>query len=750
MSALRDTRAIWRRRFSRRQVIQAGVRAGVGAIALTAVGTGVHKPSPTRAAESAVEPALGGQMVRPLSGAYYGGVTTLDPYGDSSFRSWPPANFHFSRLIQRVSAGEGIDSGNFAQFENDLAASMPEMPDAATYVFNIREDARWHNVEPLDGRTVTTWDIWESYVRFREVAENAQDWNRVVSEATVNPWQNTIQFDLREPYAPFLTLAGSSHHLWIIPPEIVEDGSVATRPVGSGPWIFESYESDEVMNWRRNPDWHRSRDFVSGGVSSQRGGYLGLTGLEPQLFPLVDQIQAIVNPGDTDTRLDGLSEGTLDLAGIHTFEYHSARADATQIEDDGFVFTTSNVPAGFYFNFSIPPWNDVRVRQALSLALDRDAVLDAVDPTGHGHWLGRIAQTEPYALDPRDLAEFGREFYGEESGLLFHRDLAKARALLDAAGYSDGLQATLHTTDAYGGVVGPVRDACVASVAEGGFDLQLSFKSYYEYLATTFRGNFPDQWDGESSDLAIGPLFNGGLDPDDTLRTVYDRRSERHSWGSPGRHPNGISDVQGRDTGGHAGAWTHENSAFGGGPDSDEHMHQMFTTQRGMLDFDERLAYIQDIQRYLATKMYIVPHVATPGVTAFNPWVKQIDPRSGRVIVNPDQRIWPKSSWAWASETDPFLFIDRGQRLGHIARSLRSTPNLDAVMASTSPGEHSEWLSLQTATASSILPQLSGVRAIWKWTGKQWIPYGLVRDGRLAPGARDFEIRHGDALYLSG
>ena len=63
--------------------------------------------------------------------------------------------------------------------------------------------------------------------------------------------------------------------------------------------------------------------------------------------------------------------------------YKQAVEAAPQIEDDGFVFTLDTVPGGFYFNYSIPPWNDVtRVRQALSLAMDRDGVIAATNDTG--------------------------------------------------------------------------------------------------------------------------------------------------------------------------------------------------------------------------------------------------------------------------------------------------------------------------------------------------------------------------------
>ena len=51
----------------------------------------------------------------------------------------------------------------------------------------------------------------------------------------------------------------------------------------------------------------------------------------------------------------------------------------------------------------------------------------------------------------------------------------------------------------------------------------------------------------------------------------------------------------------------------------------MFAQQRAILDLDERIEYINDIQRYMATQMYLVPYPATSGVWAINPWVKHLN-----------------------------------------------------------------------------------------------------------------------------
>ena len=478
--------------------------------------------------------------------------------------------------------------GNTAEYEPDLAVSLPEVPDPTTYIFTLREDANWHDVDPLNGRPIVMDDIVQTHDRFQEISANAAGWNGVIANFAPGE-DNSIRFDLHQPHAPFLTLAGSSQHLWIIPPEIVDDGTVAQRPVGSGPWVFESFEPGVAIRMNRNPNWHRSRDF----------GY-------DQQLPLMDGIIATMN-GATDVLIPALGDGALDYSQLSAAIFKQAQDAAPQIEDDGYVFTLNTVPGGFYFNYSIPPWNDVRVRQALSMAMDRDDILAATDDTGRGAWHSPLSQIAPYWIDPKDLDTFGEMYNGEPSGLNFHRNIAEARKLLDAAGYPEGIQATLHGTADYGATVVNLYEACAASAAEAGFQFEFFFKEYAAYIASIFRGNFPDDWDGESSHLGIGPLYGGATDPEDIWAAVYSRKSGRHNWGSAGRTPDNLANVLELDTGGNAEMWSHPNAVSGGGPETDETLHEMFATQKALLDFEERLEYTKDIQRYMATKMYMVP-----------------------------------------------------------------------------------------------------------------------------------------------
>ena len=549
---------------------------------------------------------MGGNSIAPYVGLSSGDPPTLDPYENLTYRAQHAAGYHYSKLIREIEGAPGISAIATAEISPDAATGMPEIVDELTYIFDIREDIHWHDVEPTNGRQMSIDDILLTHDRFREVSANAAGWDAVVDQFNGGE-DRTIEFKLHQPHAPFLTLASSSQHLFLIPQEIVDAGTVAEHPVGSGPWIFEEFEPNVALRWRRNPNWH---------IQSPNGTAL----------PLVENLTASMN-NNPDIIIANMAAGQLDYTSLSgsTFLQMRDAIPADYDQDRYFTYTENVVPGGFYFNFSIAPWNDQRMRLALSMSLDRGAVQDATDDTGQGGWLTAISQLPPFWLDPKDLDSFGETFEGADSGLAFHVDLQKAHELMDAAGYGDGIQARAHNTADYGASANNFFEACVASVSDGGFQFEIASKEYAAYIASTFRGNFPDNWDGVQPDIAIGPLYGGATDPQDILAACYHRSSGRHNWGSAGRSPDNINTVLGLDTGGNAETWQHPNAALGGGPEEDERLHDMFAKQREILDFEERVEYIHDIQRYMATKMYLVPYPANAGVWAINPFVKHLD-----------------------------------------------------------------------------------------------------------------------------
>ncbi len=668
-----------RRRMSRRALLGASARAGVGAAGLALVGCGdddddsqsaaqqqgqaqgqqrqaqggqqamqpqdaeqqagqaagqedpEQQQAPQSQAVSVIPgPGMGGDSIASYYGLNSGDLPTLDPYENLTYRTQTGSGYHYSKLVREIEGAPGV-SPTYHGTQTPDASQLPEVVDETTYVFNIREDVFWHDVEPLNGRQLTVDDIMQTYARFREISPNGVSWDKVV--ASFDPAEdNTITAKLHRPHAPFLILASSSQHLYLIPPEIVDDGTVAERPVGSGPFVFEEYEPGVALRWRANPNWH----------NDYNGNHA------PYHSTLTRTLQA-----DPNVIIQAVADGVLDFSRLAASVY-AQMEDALPAEydrDRAFVLTPTATPGGFYFNFSIPPWNDVRVRLALSMAMDRDGVLLATDDTGQGVWQSGISPMAPYWLDPKS-DEFG------PNKQYFQRNLSESAMLLDAAGVSTPVQAQVHNTADYGASANNFFAACIASVADGGFQLEVFSKEYAAYIASIFRGNFPDSWDGESSHLAIGPFYGGATDPEDLFAAVYSRNSGRHNWGSAGRTPDNRDAILALDTGGNAEAWSpvdsdtfgHPNAApVGDTPESDDALHQMFDEQRQILDFEERVQKIHDIQRYMAEKMYTVPYTAAPETYVYNPWVRH----------NDFDGVHPKISYGTGNAFEPFLWVDQ-------------------------------------------------------------------------------------------
>src|SRR5262249_31346881 len=140
-------------------------------------------------------------------------------------------------------------------FEGDLAESWKASDDGLTYTFNLRPNARFHNKPPVNGRPVTAQDVVWSFERFTKVSPEKSRFDYV--ETITAPDDRTVVFKLKNAYARFENAMGGPY-FWVMPHEVVEqDGDAAKRVVGSGPFMFDRYESGVGFFGKRNPDYYR-------------------------------------------------------------------------------------------------------------------------------------------------------------------------------------------------------------------------------------------------------------------------------------------------------------------------------------------------------------------------------------------------------------------------------------------------------------------------------------------------------------
>ena len=567
---------------TRRRLLIAWGVAGVGATLLSACGPAVAPPAATTAPAaptSAPAPAPTGApavqsapaataapAAAPTSGASQAAAQTpkdggsfkfniwtddppsLDPYLNVSFRVQEFSAFFYSRLLMSKK-GPGIASQAYIM-EGDLAESWKPSEDGKTWTFTLRPNATWHNLPPMNGRPVTAQDVAWSFDRFMQVSPQKSTFSQVANVSA--PDARTVQFTLKDAYAPFEAQIGSPI-FWILPREVVEqDGDVTRRVVGSGPFLFQKFDSGVSFTGKKNPSYHRQGE------------------------PHIDDFVGLIIP-DTATQMAGLRAHELDFLQVPDQELPGLKQSNPEIQYLEWEF---NLIPFVYWKIDKPPFNDPRVRQAVSMSINRDNIIKVIY-NGRGNWNNFIPWAlSEWWLDPRGADQGPTAKY-------FKYDPAGARQLLAAAGYPDGLQVTLLSTPGYGDVFVQGVELVQQDLKSGGIDATIKMQEYANYIATTFAGKF----DG-GNQLVFG-LETPFTEPHDFLFNMY--------------HPSGTRN--------HAGI-------------NDEKLTAMIEQQMRTLDRAERKKQMYDIQRYLAEQMYYPPGVAPYRTAGFTPQVHDLFPRS--------------------------------------------------------------------------------------------------------------------------
>jgi len=255
-------------------------------------------------------------------------------------------------------------------------------PDAITWTFSIRTGARFHN-----GRQITANDVYLSWLR----AQTTSGWWYVMDNmAGVSSYlaldASTFQVVLNGPYAPFPYIVGLPPFS-VIPPE--ELGTIDTSPVGSGPFVFQSWNPGSEIVLGANTDYYVGR-------------------------PYLDNITFSFY-GSDDEMYTGFQAGNLDISPV-------PRAYQDGLIGDPNVIT---VPYGiYYFGMKVDwaPFNDVRVRQAINYAVDKQ---DIIDNVVEGYQLVADGFTPP-GMQGYDPVVEGYDY-----------DPTQALTLLAAAGWTD-------------------------------------------------------------------------------------------------------------------------------------------------------------------------------------------------------------------------------------------------------------------------------------------------------------------------
>jgi peptide/nickel transport system substrate-binding protein len=443
-----------------------------------------------------------------------------------------------------------VPPGSFA-IEPDLAERWEE-PDDLTYVFFLRKGVRWHNKPPVNGRELTAEDVKFTFDRFLTEKGNPLRFVLDPVDRVEVVDRYTARFRLKEPFVWLLHMLANPVGTWIVAREMVEkygDLKKAEAAIGTGPFMLERYEPNVKTVFRRHPDYFRAGQ------------------------PAVDGVDWLVME-DEAAGLAAFRTGQIDCGPWHWWvvrqqDLEALRKSLPQTMSADFV---SPVTTGIYMRTDKPPFNDVRVRRAISHAVNRQAIIDAVflkgEPTpaisrGAPEWSPRIDQLGP-----------GAQYY--------RHDPKEARRLLAEAGFPQGLKTQLTVTPGYGADIVDSFQLAQRQLKEGGIEAELKLQEYGAYMSTTFLGKYEG--------LAMGP-FSIAWEPHSVLYGMYMPEQGRNS--------------------------SHVN---------DPKIAGMLKEQMGVKNLETRRKLIFDIQRYAAEQQYYVYLYSPTFTAAWQPYVKNYAP----------------------------------------------------------------------------------------------------------------------------
>ena len=280
------------------------------------------------------EPSVGGAVAVGLEAESAGWAPWEDAFA-------PP-----SHLVGRSFYDPLMDRDSDGMPQPYLAESMEPDDDFTAYTLTLREGVEFHDGEPLDADAVVA-----NLERHLEPGAVTSGGMAPVESVSAED-ELTVRIELDQPHVAFSDyLVGQIGYM--VSPAAFD--SASEQPVGTGPFVFESWQRDQELLVSRNEDYWRD----------------GLPYLEEISFrPIPDE----------DTRLQSLFSG--DLQVIQTLRQGQI-AQARERADEFNLFEhIGNDAGGAIYNMQEPPVDDVRVRQAVAHALDQDELIEVLGGTG--------------------------------------------------------------------------------------------------------------------------------------------------------------------------------------------------------------------------------------------------------------------------------------------------------------------------------------------------------------------------------
>ncbi|MBI2918767.1 MAG: hypothetical protein HYY01_12360 [Chloroflexi bacterium] len=391
----------------------------------------------------------------------YGGVLrTVGPTGSS----WDPFISRFQDpQIAMSFIHTKLSVMSLAEKQCTFWPNSPQLGESWSWVndstldLKVRPGVKFQNLPPMNGRELTAADVaYTVNEQWKKKAGIAPSVVLIDRAEAVDKY--TARFYLKQPFPLITDKIDGVYFAWIIGPEMFAGGAVqkGEQNIGLGPFMFKSHTPGVKTEFKRNPDFFR-------------------TGL-----PYLDGVEMLVMD-DVALQVAALRAGKLDWLYVLT-PFLNVELESTMPKLK--VADCPGPPSGYalYMLYGKPPFDDIRVRRAISMALDRKGVAEKV-MQGKGIVLySSVFTTYPEALKLED--------YPPEVRQWLEYNPQRARQLMAEAGYPDGFRTAMYTQN-----IQPERnhtETASALLADIGIRADIKMLTATEYNEQIYGGKFQE------------------------------------------------------------------------------------------------------------------------------------------------------------------------------------------------------------------------------------------------------------------
>ncbi|AQQ51889.1 ABC transporter substrate-binding protein [Planococcus lenghuensis] len=345
------------------------------------------------------------------------------------------------------------------ELQPKLATEWESSEDGLTWTFQLREGVKFHDGTDFNAEAVVfNWERWMDPENPYHVGEFPYypflyggfkgDENHLIESVTATG-EHELEIVLKRKTAPFLSYLAISMFGIASPAAIEEYGTALNEnPVGTGPFMFEEWSRNNSIMLTKNPDyWMEGK-------------------------PYLDQVIYRVIP-DNSARLTALQAGEIDIIdGMNTSDLPIVE-ESEQLE---LIKRPSFNISYLAFNMEKEPFDDVRVRKAINMAINKEEIV--------GAFYNGLADVATNPIPP-SLWGFDESIEGYEY------DVEAAKELLTEAGYEDGFKTTIYAMSnprPYLPEPMKIAEAVQADLAEVGIEAEIITMEWATYLDDTSNG----------------------------------------------------------------------------------------------------------------------------------------------------------------------------------------------------------------------------------------------------------------------